>query len=89
MEYNPRLKFAAIAAAAASAPVFKLVDTCAAEFEAATPCYYSTYDQDVMRPASASSLESSSWAANFNRIGQGIDPLLLLPGRLCTARQRL
>jgi carbamoyl-phosphate synthase large subunit len=26
-------------------PVFKLVDTCAAEFEAKTPYYYSTYDQ--------------------------------------------
>ena len=26
-------------------PVFKLVDTCAAEFEAVTPYYYSTYEQ--------------------------------------------
>jgi carbamoyl-phosphate synthase large subunit len=26
------------------APVYKLVDTCAAEFEAATPYYYSTYE---------------------------------------------
>ncbi len=26
-------------------PVYKLVDTCAAEFEAATPYYYSTYEQ--------------------------------------------
>ena len=25
-------------------PVYKLVDTCAAEFEAATPYYYSTYE---------------------------------------------
>ncbi|MFM9179970.1 MAG: hypothetical protein ACKOV8_01765, partial [Phycisphaerales bacterium] len=25
-------------------PVFKLVDTCAAEFEAVTPYYYSTYE---------------------------------------------
>jgi carbamoyl-phosphate synthase large subunit len=25
-------------------PSFRLVDTCAAEFEAATPYYYSTYD---------------------------------------------
>jgi len=25
-------------------PVFKLVDTCAAEFKAFTPYYYSTYD---------------------------------------------
>ncbi len=27
-------------------PVFKMVDTCAAEFEAETPYYYSTYDQE-------------------------------------------
>ncbi len=28
-----------------TAPVYKLVDTCAAEFEAATPYYYSTYEE--------------------------------------------
>ncbi len=28
-------------------PVYKLVDTCAAEFEAATPYYYSTYESPV------------------------------------------
>ena len=27
-------------------PVFKMVDTCAGEFEAVTPYYYSTYDRD-------------------------------------------
>ena len=27
-------------------PVYKMVDTCAGEFEAVTPDYYSTYDQD-------------------------------------------
>lgn len=27
-------------------PVFKIVDTCAAEFEAATPYYYSTYEEE-------------------------------------------
>ena len=27
-------------------PVYKMVDTCAAEFEAATPYYYSSYDQE-------------------------------------------
>ena len=32
-------------------PVFKLVDTCAAEFEAYTPYYYSTYEcEDESRP---------------------------------------
>jgi carbamoyl-phosphate synthase large subunit len=30
-------------------PVYKLVDTCAAEFEAATPYYYSTYEKPVIR----------------------------------------
>src|SRR5262249_23212773 len=32
--------------------VFKLVDTCAAEFEAYTPYYYSTYERPVARVAS-------------------------------------
>ena len=27
-------------------PVFKMVDTCAAEFESATPYYYSTYAEE-------------------------------------------
>ena len=35
---------AALRAAAGIEPVYKLVDTCAAEFEAATPYYYSTYE---------------------------------------------
>jgi carbamoyl-phosphate synthase large subunit len=30
-------------------PVYKLVDTCAAEFEAATPYYYSTYEEPLKR----------------------------------------
>ena len=30
-------------------PVYKLVDTCAAEFEAATPYYYSTYETPVKK----------------------------------------
>ncbi|WP_019120618.1 carbamoyl-phosphate synthase large subunit [Brevibacillus massiliensis] len=30
-------------------PVFKMVDTCAAEFEAATPYYYSAYEQEDER----------------------------------------
>jgi carbamoyl-phosphate synthase large subunit len=31
----------------AATPVYKLVDTCAAEFEAATPYYYSTYEAPI------------------------------------------
>jgi carbamoyl-phosphate synthase large subunit len=34
-------------------PVYKLVDTCAAEFEAATPYYYSTYELPYRRAAGA------------------------------------
>jgi carbamoyl-phosphate synthase large subunit len=34
-------------------PVYKLVDTCAAEFEAATPYYYSTYEAGYFAPALA------------------------------------
>ena len=30
-------------------PTYKLVDTCAAEFEAATPYYYSTYETPYRR----------------------------------------
>ncbi len=32
--------------AAGITPVYKMVDTCAAEFEAATPYYYSTYEEE-------------------------------------------
>ena len=28
-------------------PVYKMVDTCAAEFESATPYFYSTYEQEM------------------------------------------
>ncbi len=34
-------------------PVYKLVDTCAAEFEAVTPYYYSTYERGATNIASA------------------------------------
>ncbi len=53
-------------------PVYKLVDTCAAEFEAYTPYYYSTYEQE-----SESRLSSKKKVAIIgggpNRIGQGIE----------------
>ncbi len=63
--------------------VFKLVDTCAAEFKAMTPYYYSTFENDVV------SAEGTRYVANEsvvsdkkkiivlgsgpNRIGQGIE----------------
>jgi len=53
-------------------PVYKMVDTCAAEFDASTPYFYSTYEQ-----------ENEATSANINkavvigsgpiRIGQGIE----------------
>ena len=74
--------------AAGIVPVYKLVDTCAAEFEAATPYYYSTYETPIKK------IDPKTAAATFscddeirvspkkkiiilgggpNRIGQGIE----------------
>ena len=58
--------------AAGILPVYKLVDTCAAEFEAYTPYYYSTYEQeDEVRPSPAESI--IILGGGPNRIGQGIE----------------
>jgi len=52
--------------------VFKLVDTCAAEFEAYTPYYYSTYEQeDESRPSDRKKI--MILGGGPNRIGQGIE----------------
>ena len=53
-------------------PVYKTVDTCAAEFEAKTPYYYSSYDQESeveLREKPAVLILGSG----PNRIGQGIE----------------
>jgi len=51
---------------------FKLVDTCAAEFEAYTPYYYSTYDQeDEARVSDRDKV--MILGGGPNRIGQGIE----------------
>jgi len=51
---------------------FKLVDTCAAEFEAYTPYYYSTYsDEDEVR--SSDKRKIMILGGGPNRIGQGIE----------------
>ena len=53
-------------------PVYKIVDTCAAEFEAVTPYYYSTYDQEN----EAAPLEGKKAVVIGSgpiRIGQGIE----------------
>ncbi|MFC1826829.1 carbamoyl-phosphate synthase large subunit [Thermodesulfobacteriota bacterium] len=53
-------------------PVYKLVDTCAAEFEAYTPYYYSTYEtEDESRVSSTKKV--MILGGGPNRIGQGIE----------------
>jgi carbamoyl-phosphate synthase large subunit len=53
-------------------PVYKGVDTCAAEFEAYTPYYYSTYEEeDEARPNPGNSV--IILGSGPNRIGQGIE----------------
>ena len=41
-------------------PVYKMVDTCAAEFEAATPYFYSTYEEENEAPPIGGDARSSS-----------------------------
>ncbi len=53
-------------------PVFKLVDTCAAEFEAFTPYFYSTYEtEDESRISEVKKV--MILGGGPNRIGQGIE----------------
>ncbi len=53
-------------------PTYKLVDTCAAEFEAYTPYYYSTYEtEDEARPSNKKKI--MILGGGPNRIGQGIE----------------
>ena len=54
-------------------PSYRLVDTCAAEFEAHTPYYYSTYDRgdDEVKPSDRRKV--MILGGGPNRIGQGIE----------------
>ncbi|UII27826.1 carbamoyl-phosphate synthase large subunit [Fulvivirga maritima] len=52
--------------------VYKLVDTCAAEFEAQTPYYYSTFDQENESKVSDKK-KVIVLGSGPNRIGQGIE----------------
>ena len=54
-------------------PSYRLVDTCAAEFEAYTPYFYSTYDRgdDEVRPSDKRKV--MILGGGPNRIGQGIE----------------
>ncbi len=63
--------------------VFKLVDTCAAEFKAETPYYYSTFEADIETPDGKRYVSNESKVTDRkkivvlgsgpNRIGQGIE----------------
>jgi carbamoyl-phosphate synthase large subunit len=63
--------------------VYKLVDTCAAEFSAQTPYYYSTFENKMITPDGVSKSDNESVVTNRkkivvlgsgpNRIGQGIE----------------
>ena len=63
--------------------IFKLVDTCAAEFKALTPYYYSTFEAEIETPDGKRYVENESvvtgnkkivvLGSGPNRIGQGIE----------------
>ncbi len=63
--------------------VYKLVDTCAAEFKAMTPYYYSTFEQEITTPSGKTYTQNESESSSRkkivvlgsgpNRIGQGIE----------------
>ncbi len=53
--------------------VFKSVDTCAAEFEACTPYYYSTYEDEDETPTKKDRKRIMILGGGPNRIGQGIE----------------
>jgi len=58
--------------AAGIVPAYRLVDTCAAEFEAFTPYFYSSYgDEDETRPSDKKKV--LILGGGPNRIGQGIE----------------
>jgi carbamoyl-phosphate synthase large subunit len=54
-------------------PSYRLVDTCAAEFEAYTPYYYSTYDRGDDEVRASDRRKVMILGGGPNRIGQGIE----------------
>ena len=54
-------------------PSYRLVDTCAAEFEAYTPYYYSTYDRGDDEVRVSDKRKVMILGGGPNRIGQGIE----------------
>ena len=70
-------------------PVFKLVDTCAAEFESMTPYLYSTYEEeDEAPPTSTAQDHHSRLRPQSHRPGHRVR-LLLLPRGLRAQGRRL
>ncbi len=68
----PETEVRAARLACGVAATFKTVDTCGAEFEAATPYHYSTYeDEDEVRPSERDKIVILG--SGPNRIGQGIE----------------
>lgn len=63
--YNKRIEFGIT-------PVYKMVDTCAGEFEAVSPYYYSTYD-DVTESVRSDKKKVIVIGSGPIRIGQGIE----------------
>jgi carbamoyl-phosphate synthase large subunit len=59
--------------AAGLVPSYRLVDTCAAEFEAYTPYYYSTYDRGDDEVTKTPKKKVMILGGGPNRIGQGIE----------------
>ncbi|HEU4397620.1 MAG TPA: carbamoyl-phosphate synthase large subunit [Actinomycetota bacterium] len=53
-------------------PVYRSVDTCAGEFEAATPYHYSTYEEETEVPATGRR-RVVVLGSGPNRIGQGVE----------------
>ncbi|PSP02114.1 MAG: carbamoyl phosphate synthase large subunit [Cyanobacteria bacterium SW_7_48_12] len=54
-------------------PVYKMVDTCSAEFEAFTPYYYSTYEAGESEVMPSDKPKVMILGGGPNRIGQGIE----------------
>ena len=54
-------------------PTYKSVDTCAAEFEAFTPYFYSTYESESETPPKTDKKRVIVLGGGPNRIGQGIE----------------
>ena len=54
-------------------PVYKMVDTCAGEFEAHTPYLYSTYENEEECPPINNKKKVAILGSGPNRIGQGIE----------------